>query len=137
MKTNRNRGAADARPLCWSLNRYIARTSAALQSKTDAAYSVLQFSSFPEAHHHGGNSHALWQQCRAPPSALVRHNELDEIDRLYGAHVRRFDNTDQNGESPLQLRESRAMLRAPRKWKATYANSLKRFPEQWQRKRQS
>ena len=109
---------------CFCSNRYIVRTSAALQGKTDAVYSALQSSSFPEAHRAMADSYALWQQCRAPISALVRHNELDEIDRLYQRARQALDNTDQN-ESLLQLRELRAMLRLlPEMEKPTYANLL-------------
>ncbi len=72
---------------CFCSNRYIVRTSAALQGKTDAVYSALQSSSFPEAHRAMADSYALWQQCRAPLSAIVRTSAAlqGKTDAVYSA----------------------------------------------------
>lgn len=109
---------------CFCANRYIERSTAQLQERTAAVYTALQQEGIPQARRAMADSYALWQQRRAPLSALVRHNELDEIDRLYQRSMQALDNADKN-ESLLQLRELRGMLRLlPDMEKPTYANLL-------------
>lgn len=109
---------------CFGSYRYIACTSASLDRAAGEVFSRVEAGNFDAARQEMDEAYASWRGRRSPLSALVRHNELDDIDRLYQRTRQALDNEDRN-ESLLQLRELRAMLRyLPEMEKPNYSNIL-------------
>lgn len=109
---------------CFCSFRYISRTSKTLDQMAETVFQKTETGQFEAAQQAMEQSYVAWRARRRVLSALVRHNELDDIERLYQRTRQALDNSDQD-ESLLQLRELRAMLRyLPEMEKPTYSNIL-------------
>jgi|GluameStandDraft_1065615.scaffolds.fasta_scaffold74153_2 predicted ArsR family transcriptional regulator len=109
---------------CFCSFRYISRTTEILDQMTETVFRQTEAGQFEAAQQAMEQSYTTWRIRRRVLSALVRHNELDDIDRLYQRTRQALNNSDQD-ESLLQLRELRAMLRyLPEMEKPTYSNIL-------------
>ena len=95
---------------CFGAYRYVDRTAAQLDAMAGEVFQQIEAGSFDAARNQMNEGYAVWSGKRRPLSALVRHNELDDIDRLYQRPQQALDNEDRD-ESILQLRELRAILR--------------------------
>lgn len=95
---------------CFGAYRYVDHTTAKLDTIAGEVFDQLKADNFDAARSKMNEGYAAWHRLRRPLSALVRHNELDDIDRLYQRTQQALDNEDRD-ESLLQLRELRAMLR--------------------------
>ena len=69
-------------------------------------------------------SYALWREHYNRLSTLVRHNEIDDTERLFQRARQALDNHDAN-ESLLQLRDLRALLaHLPEMERPIYSNLI-------------
>lgn len=109
---------------CFGASRYVERTTSHLDDMAAVVYTQIEAGHFDTAQKQMETCYAAWQRWMPPLSALVRHNEVDDLDRLYQRTRQALDNRDKN-ESLLQLRELRSMLHhLPEMEKPTYANLL-------------
>lgn len=109
---------------CFGAYRYVVHTTKQLDAAAGQVLSDLKSGDFPAAQQQMDRGYQLWHSKRRPLSAMVRHNELDDIDRLYQRTRQALDNEDLD-EALLQLRELRTiLLHLPEMEAPSYSNIL-------------
>lgn len=92
----------------WAYSFLDSRTTALAQSVSEAE-NAIRADDFNGAAERMARSYENWDRLAGPFGALVRHNELDEIENLYVRARQAVTNHDAN-EALLQTGELRAML---------------------------
>lgn len=109
---------------CFGSYAYIDTATSAVSDTLEQARQALLDGAPDAAHERMEQGYALWQTHYARLSALVRHNEIDDAERLF-QRARQAAESGNAAETLLQLRELCALLHhLPEMEKPTYANLI-------------
>ena len=103
---------------------YIRQTTSMLDVSVATAQMQAQTDDIAGAHETMMENYAAWRQHHGILSTLVRHNEIDETERLYQRTLQALENADRE-EALMQLAELRTLLRhLPEMEKPNFPNVL-------------
>lgn len=103
---------------------YVSRTAGTLEQSVAAVETHAQTDDLVAARQAMDKSYAAWKQHYEALSALVRHNEIDDTERLFQRARQALKNDDRD-EALMQLNELRAMLRhLPEMEQPRYSNLI-------------
>lgn len=109
---------------CIGTYAYISHTMSELEHSVAAAQAQVQTNNMRAAHQIMTENYAAWRARHSMLSTLVRHDEIDETERLYQRTLQALENDDRN-EAMMQLAELRTLLRhLPEMEKPHYSNLL-------------
>lgn len=94
---------------CFGSYRYITNATNAVRGALAITRQSVEAGDFTAARADMERSYALWREHYGRLSTLVRHNEIDDTERLFQRARQALDNGDAD-ESLLQLRDLRALL---------------------------
>lgn len=109
---------------CFGSYRYISNATSAVRGALAVTQQCVEAGDFAAARAEMERSYALWREHYNRLSTLVRHNEIDDTERLFQRARQALDNGDA-GESLLQLRDLRALLaHLPEMERPVYSNLI-------------
>lgn len=94
---------------CFLSYQTLDRTTAELAGQVAKTDALLSSGAWEEAYAALQESYYSWERRQPLLGALVRHNELDDIENLFLRAMQAMDNADEN-EYRLQSRELQGML---------------------------
>lgn len=109
---------------CFGSYRYITNSTTAVRDALTVTQQSVEAGDFTAARADMERSYALWREHYNRLSTLVRHNEIDDTERLFQRARQALDNHDAN-ESLLQLRDLCALLaHLPEMERPIYSNLI-------------
>lgn len=109
---------------CFGSYRYITNATTAVRDALAVTQRSVESGDFAAARDDMERSYALWRKHYNRLSTLVRHNEIDDTERLFQRARQALDNGDTD-ESLLQLRDLRALLaHLPEMERPVYSNLI-------------
>lgn len=95
--------------LCAGTYFYVSHASDVLEQGVAAAQAQVRRDEIDAAHAGMNGNYTAWRQRYHMLSALVRHNEIDDTERLYRRTLQALENGDKD-EALIQLAELQALL---------------------------
>ncbi|MDR3767157.1 MAG: DUF4363 family protein [Butyricicoccus sp.] len=109
---------------CFGSYRYITNATTVVRDALAVTQQSVESGDFSAARVDMERSYALWRKHYNRLSTLVRHNEIDDTERLFQRARQALDNSDAD-ESLLQLRDLRALLaHLPEMERPVYSNLI-------------
>lgn len=109
---------------CFGSYRYVSGVSDAVAGALHTVQDEVQGGDFPAARAAMEDGYALWRRHYRRLGALMRHNEIDDAERLFQRARQALDN-ETPGEALLHLRELRGLISyLPEMERPTYSNLL-------------